>query len=185
LLSTQEDLALGSTPLGITLDVNAVLVANGQTVWFYRWTKVAEDQRQRQVRLLAHRIAPGVWQSLAFAGADEEDQAISSEMEALSASQRNANRDRAQFFRQTREVVNDFTQRFVQAVGVSASSGGGLQVPDSAASGGVSADPAQAPTAAAAPQPAAPPTIDSVPVPAPASSAPGDDNRRRHHRRGE
>ena len=122
--------------------------------------------RQRTVRLLAEQMGPGVWMSLAFPETPEDDQELASEMEALSASQRNTNRDRAVLFRQAREVITDFTQRFVQGVGVaSGAPQGELRVVET---------PSAAPPPAAPAEPAPPATPPGAPAPAPAPTPPAE-----------
>lgn len=123
---------LGSSDrLGAMLDVNAIWVASGQTIWFYRWVKVAPFKNQQGVEVLAYYDppaisrrrrhdpsipeGPGRWVAVPPAQPQVVPQVVpvvSSERESLSAPAVNANDDDATYFAIAREVVGNFVGQF-------------------------------------------------------------------------
>ncbi|MFO0596402.1 MAG: hypothetical protein U0228_13885 [Myxococcaceae bacterium] len=115
-LNEREALFLKNGRLGVMLDVNAVLISSGQTIWFYRWIRTEQDARERAVTLLARRGKGGAWGAVAPERANAKEVATTTardrEIEAVSVSGRSTSELDAAYFQLMREVVADFAQRF-------------------------------------------------------------------------
>jgi hypothetical protein len=109
-------IALTGQRLGAMLDVNAVMVSSGQSIWFYRWQRLDTPTAARQVSALARRVDGGPWVPVAPAPlapaalpVDERRSVESGERVSGGAPEDPAD---AAYFRLMREVVTDFVQRF-------------------------------------------------------------------------
>jgi hypothetical protein len=135
LLGASDAWLLSSERLGAMLDANAVWVATGQTMWFYRWLKIAPLSADLHTSVLAYYRPPvpamriprrrrgelptyipeqaGAWMPVApLTNTVPEITAISSEREAVSRGARNASDEDAVYFALVREVVSDFVGQF-------------------------------------------------------------------------
>lgn len=107
--------ALGSRQ-GAMLDVNAISVSTGQTLWFYRWQRLDTPSASRRVSALASREGAGYWFQVmpitpASAVTPVDPRAAVESGEQLQGGGAQDVAD-ATYFRLMREVVTDFVQRF-------------------------------------------------------------------------
>jgi hypothetical protein len=114
LAAKDEETIAGAVRLGAMLDVNAIAVDTGQTIWFYRWTKSEPLQEDRTVEFLAS------YQQKRWFRLESEQRrhnapkgnARSGEVQVMSSSARPANEDNAVYFQLMRDVISDFAAAF-------------------------------------------------------------------------
>lgn len=123
MVSQREDRVLTGTRLGAMLDVNAILVSTGQTIWFYRWQKLDTGDMTTSLKALATRLPPSTWERIqprrasnASTASDIEARTwVEREEEKSGGAPENA-RD-ALYFQLMRDVVRDFVTRFTNGAG--------------------------------------------------------------------
>jgi len=113
-----EWLALSGQRQGAMLDLDAVLVSSGQSIWFYRWQRLDTPASARQVSALGLRVDGGAWipvapRSLVPVAAPVDDRRSVESGELVAGGGPEAPLDAA-YFRLMREVVADAVQRFTQ-----------------------------------------------------------------------
>jgi hypothetical protein len=114
LVAAQEQLILSRPRLGAMLDVNAVMVETGQTIWFYRWVKADSSSTERMARAVTTKVKQ-TWQPVSLAcqpKAKPTKVVKSGESEAVSVGALSASDIEAQYFQLIREVVADFVAHF-------------------------------------------------------------------------
>jgi hypothetical protein len=134
------------------LDVNAILVGTGQTIWFYRWVKTEPQRQDNNITALAMETSKNLWMQVSpkpRAATSNVSVVRSAEVEAVSRSGRSADQEKALYFQLLRSVVSSFVKEFSGGRNIAA-------IPM----------PPRAPQPAAAPLPAAPE------APAPAAAPP-------------
>jgi len=131
LILKQEDDLRRSARLGAMLDVNATVVETGQSIWFYRASKIEQLNRDNSASILLTQKKKQGWtvtspQQEAQAASDARV-ARSAEMVAVSSSGRSADQENAAYFALVRNAVDDFANSF--ASGQSSSGMAGAPVP--------------------------------------------------------
>lgn len=114
LMQQPELAALPGQTQGAMLDVNAILVESGQTIWFYRWQRLDTSSSRHEVSVLAKRMSDElVWQPAiptqkpgTFAPYQPGDSAT------FEAAGGPSNATDALYFQLMRDVVADFVARF-------------------------------------------------------------------------
>jgi hypothetical protein len=115
LISQPEGLALRGSRQGSMLDINAILVSTGQTIWFYRWQKLDTQSLTNAVSVLAQRTGDGPWSPVAppgNPGAPNVEQRSAVEYQNQTSGGGPANAREALYFKMMRDVVGDFVVRF-------------------------------------------------------------------------
>lgn len=117
MVSQREDGALTGLRLGAMLDVNAILVSSGQTIWFYRWQKLDTGDLSTSLKALATRLPPEPWRKvqprqLPSVAADSYEARSWIERGEEHSGGGPANAQDATYFQLMREVVRDFVTRF-------------------------------------------------------------------------
>ena len=105
----------GAVP-GAMLDVNAILVETGQTIWFYRWQHLDTTALGRETRVLAQRWSNEKDWKPAIPRVRATDDAPTHEADDGTFQQLGgpSSVKDARYFRLMREVVGDFVSRFTQ-----------------------------------------------------------------------
>ena len=110
----EQILANGTVSLAAMLDVNAVLVGSGQTIWFYRWIKPELSDREDVVAV--HFQKKRGWVPIGFSnpvnnvpGDKTEGHAQST---TVSTGPGAANERQARYHDLVRNIVKDFAQAF-------------------------------------------------------------------------
>ena len=144
-----EQMLLAQERIGAMLDVNAIMVSTGQTIWFYRWVKIEPQRQDNDVMALARETNKDMWMAVsprARVATGNVAVVRSAEVEAVSRSGRSADEQKALYFQLLRSVISNFVKEF----------SGGRNI-------------ATIPMPPRAPRPAAPPPASpEVPAPAPA-----------------
>lgn len=102
---------------GAMLDVNAILVSSGQTMWFYRWTRLDGMSAGQEVRALARRLSnETLWQlTTARTNPSAPQQVNAPDTATYHSTGGPSSAKDARYFQLMREVVGDFVARFTQA----------------------------------------------------------------------
>ncbi len=144
-----EQMLLAQERIGAMLDVNAIMVSTGQTIWFYRWVKIEPQRQDNDVMALARETNKDMWMAVSprpRAATGNVAVVRSAEVEAVSRSGRSADEQKALYFQLLRSVISNFVKEF----------SGGRNI-------------AAIPMPPRAPRPAAPPPASpEAPAPAPA-----------------
>lgn len=116
LLLKQEDDLRRFGRLGAMLDVNATIVESGQSIWFYRASKIEQLTRDATASILLTQKKKQGWtvtspQQQGQAGEDTRV-ARSAEMVAVSSGGRSADQENAAYFALVRNAVDDFANSF-------------------------------------------------------------------------
>jgi hypothetical protein len=151
------------------LDVNAILVETGQTIWFYRFVKTELPRTDNTVKVLAtQRDGAWVLENPEVVHTREERRLRSGEIEAVSIGARSTQEEEATYFALVREVVHDFVGQFASGAG------GSAPPPNLAARITSPLPPTIAPAAQPAPggAPSASPPVPSTPTPPPVMATP-------------
>jgi hypothetical protein len=114
LVARREAAILERPQLGAMLDVNAVMVETGQTIWFYRWEKADSVGADKVTRVLALK-SKNLWMPIApkcQKGASNERVVKSGESEAVSVGAAAGSDTEAAYFSLIRDVVADFVAKF-------------------------------------------------------------------------
>lgn len=115
LLAPNEHFYTDGERLGAGLDVNAVMVSSGQTIWFYRWLKVEPLPPDLRFSMFLFQSGSGPWLPVAGVGqgdALEAHSAKARESEAVSVQGSPENRIADAYHALIREVIRDFVERF-------------------------------------------------------------------------
>ena len=115
--------------LGAMLDVNATVVESGQSMWFYRASKIEMLHRDDSAGLLLTSKKKQGWAVTAPQRKDGSEEkprvARSAEMVAVSSGRRSADEENAAYFVLVRSAVDDFAQSFASGqTGTGVSQGG-------------------------------------------------------------
>jgi hypothetical protein len=161
-----EQTLLAQERIGAMLDVNAIMVDTGQTIWFYRWVKTEPQRQDNNIMALAMETGNNLWSEVKPLGRPTSNNVAvvrSAEVEAVSQSGRSADQEKALYFQLLRSVVSDFVKQFSGGRNVAAIPLRKRPPP-----------PAPAPAPAPLPPPAAPeaPPAPTASAPAPAASPP-------------
>jgi hypothetical protein len=128
----KQEASLRQGRLAAMLDVNAVSVDNGQTIWFYRASWVEETGSDSEVSALA-KVNKNHWAAVQPKKRRSEAVTVerSAEMEAISSGERSADAERAAYFALVRTVVADFSSAFAsgQSGGVALPEQGTIALP--------------------------------------------------------
>ncbi len=108
--------------LGATLNVNAVMVETGQTIWFYQWTKFDTARPPITVRVLSQLTDDRTreWAAVApqcSANYGPSSPARSTESSATGITPGSDTEMKNIYFRLMRAVVGDFVTRFAKSPG--------------------------------------------------------------------
>jgi hypothetical protein len=122
------------------LDVNATVVESGQSIWFYRASKVEQLARDNSASLLLTQKKKGAWTAVrpeSQTQADNTRVARSAEMVAVSSGGRSADQENAVYFGLVRQAVDDFANAFAsgQTAGSMMPPGGNIPPPPPAGAG--------------------------------------------------
>lgn len=117
MVKQREDKELTGSRLGAMLDVNAILVSTGQTIWFYRWQKLDTGEMTTTLKALATRLPPDGWMKTEPHRPANDSLSLSEarswkQVEEAQRAQRPENERDALYFQLMREVVRDFVTRF-------------------------------------------------------------------------
>ncbi len=110
----EEKKILEHVRFGAMLDVNAIAVDTGQTIWFYRLAKAQAASKDNSVTFTAERIGSG-WRLYSPSGKKSDERTAmvkSGEVEAISTSGQSANQEETIYFQLMREVIKDFAEEF-------------------------------------------------------------------------
>ena len=146
-----EQMLLAQERIGAMLDVNAILVATGQTIWFYRWVKTEPQRQDNNLMALAMETSKNLWMEVRPRPRTATGNVAvvrSAEVEAVSRSGRSADQEKALYFQLLRSVVSSFVKEFSGGRNIAA-----MPMPP------------RAPQPAAIPAPV-PPAAPEVPAPA-------------------
>jgi hypothetical protein len=170
-----EQMLLAQERIGAMLDVNAIMVATGQTIWFYRWVKIEPQRQDNNIMALAKETNKDFWMAVSPRPREVTGNVSvvrSGEVEAVSRSGRSADEQKALYFQLLRSVVSNFVKEFsggrnIAAIPMPPRAPRPAAVPASPPSASPEV-PAPAPAAvpgAAAPSPDASPVAASAPLP--------------------
>jgi len=112
LIAPEEQRILPGQRLAATIDANAVLVANGASFWFYRWTVVDQPPTDplAEVYVVCDSDPCERVREPAVSAGDEGPTAGS--IEAVSSAGKAADRDQVTYHRLIRTLVEDLVARF-------------------------------------------------------------------------
>lgn len=112
----QEEALRRNGRLGAMLDVNATVIDTGQSIWFYRASKVEQLARDNSASLLLTQKKRGPWTPVRPESqaqqANNTRVARSAEMVAVSSGGRSADQENAVYFGLVRQAVDDFANAF-------------------------------------------------------------------------
>jgi hypothetical protein len=102
--SQAEKTVLERAPAGAMLDINAILVQSGQTIWFYRWARAQRPERTDSVAKILVVKHGANWTQVVPEGGGHADWSADPPKEGRA--------DDARYFGLLREVVSDFANEF-------------------------------------------------------------------------
>ncbi len=117
LMQQPELAALPGVVQGAMLDVNAILVESGQTIWFYRWQRLDTASTGSEVSALAQKMSDDVaWRAVVPRPSGTVQPAPAPvESASFQSNGGPASAKDARYFQLMREVVTDFVRRFTTA----------------------------------------------------------------------
>jgi len=118
----EQEVLQGKQRLGATLNVNAIMVETGQTIWFYQWTKFDAPGGELDVRVLSELTGNMQWSvvspqcSSLYAARSMKGNPRESDATGVTA----GSEEKPLYFKLMREVVKDFVAQFAKGAGSTA-----------------------------------------------------------------